>query len=80
MWHQARHLGPSKLHLWRPTATPLTVIIAAWSSYDHRVQSGNMLMWGRDLQDEGGAVPPDVGLPGANARVNNSRKDMEVWF
>ncbi len=37
-------------------------------------------MRGRCLQDEGGAVPADVGLPGANARVNNSRKDMEVWF
>ena len=71
--------GTSKLPLWRHISTPLAVIIAAWSSYDNRVPSESMLMCVRNVQDEGGAVPADVGLPGANSRNNNSRKDMEVW-
>ncbi len=29
--------------------------------------------------DDGSAVPPEIGMPGANASVPNSRRDMQVW-
>mmetsp|Transcript_4643 Transcript_4643/g.13342 ORF Transcript_4643/g.13342 Transcript_4643/m.13342 type:complete len:1521 (-) Transcript_4643:659-5221(-) len=43
-------------------------------SFEQKHGGSRHEMW---HQDEGGAVPPEVGMPGANARPNNSRRDLE---